>query len=211
MSTAPRPIFTETSAYSLAGVLAVGLVAYTGSKLLLPKNSRWQDRYTFIWLAFDAMIHFSFEGSFLYLSTFGRQVNTSTGPFAELWREYAAADFRWGFSDPTVVSLEILTVLGAGPLCCYILKQLVNDDPARHYWIVVLSTAELYGGWMTFCPEWLTGSPNLDTSNPLYLWVYLFFMNIIWVIIPFGLMYDSYKSIAGSLRKVQATSKVKKQ
>lgn len=27
---------------------------------------------------------------------------------------------------------------------------------------------------MTFCPEWLTGSPNLDTSNPLYLWVYLF-------------------------------------
>lgn len=26
---------------------------------------------------------------------------------------------------------------------------------------------------MTFCPEWLTGSPNLDTSNPLFLWVYL--------------------------------------
>ena len=27
---------------------------------------------------------------------------------------------------------------------------------------------------MTFCPEWLTGSPNLDTGNFLYLWVYLF-------------------------------------
>jgi hypothetical protein len=27
---------------------------------------------------------------------------------------------------------------------------------------------------MTFCPEWLTGSPNLNTSNPLFLWVYLF-------------------------------------
>lgn len=26
---------------------------------------------------------------------------------------------------------------------------------------------------MTFCPEWLTGSPNLNTSNALYLWVYL--------------------------------------
>lgn len=34
--------------------------------------------------AFDAMIHFSFEGSFLYLSTFGRSVNASQGPFAEL-------------------------------------------------------------------------------------------------------------------------------
>lgn len=111
------------------------------------------------------MIHFLYEGSFLYYSTFGRQVNLSEGPLAEmcayyyhsffppethvpgvLGKEYAKADFRWGFSEPTVVSLEILTVLGAGPLCCYILKQLVSSDPARHYWIVVLSTAELYGG-----------------------------------------------------------------
>ena len=34
--------------------------------------------------AFDAMIHLVFEGSFLYLSTFGRTVNASTGYFAEL-------------------------------------------------------------------------------------------------------------------------------
>jgi len=61
-------------------------------------------------------------------------------------REYAKADFRWGTADPTVVSLEILTVLGAGPLCCYIINQLIRNDPARHYWIIVLSTAELYGG-----------------------------------------------------------------
>jgi hypothetical protein len=65
-----------------------------------------------------------------------------------LGREYAAADYRWGIADPTVVSLEILTVLGAGPLCCYILKQLAHDDPARHYWLIVLSTAELYGGFV---------------------------------------------------------------
>lgn len=34
------------------------------------------------------MIHFTFEGSFLYLSTFGRQVITSTGPFATLCKLY---------------------------------------------------------------------------------------------------------------------------
>jgi len=143
---------------------------------------------------------------------FGRQVNTSSGVFAEMCmlitlyvfsfcvnkspfsktgKEYARADYRWGISDPTLVALEILTVVGAGPLCCYILKQVANNDPARHYWLVVLSTAEIYGGWVilflslrcrpepsfrswiTFCPEWLTGSPNLNTSNALYLWVYL--------------------------------------
>ncbi|KAG6853568.1 hypothetical protein C0991_003164 [Blastosporella zonata] len=193
-------IFTLTSAYSLGGVVLVAIIANLGARIFLPANSRRVDKYTFIWLAFDALIHFFFEGSFLYLSVFGRQVNTSTGPFAAMWREYAAADFRWGTADATVVSLELLTVLGAGPLCCYILVLLARSDPAKHYWIVVLSTAEIYGGWMTFCPEWLTGSPNLDTSNPLYLWVYLFFMNVIWVVIPLALMMDSYGHIARALR-----------
>ncbi|EIM85774.1 Emopamil-binding protein [Stereum hirsutum FP-91666 SS1] len=203
-------IFTATSAFSLAGVAGIGAVAYTASQALLPKNAKWQDRFTFIWLTFDALIHFIFEGSFLWLSTFGRQVNTSTGPFAQMWREYAAADFRWGFSDETVVSLEILTVLGAGPLACYVVYQIVKNDPARHYWLVVLSTAELYGGWMTFCPEWLTGSPNLNTSNALHLWVYLVFMNVIWVAIPLWLMYDSYGHISQTMRISQAnTSKAK--
>ena len=61
-------------------------------------------------------------------------------------KEYALADSRWGVSDPTVVSLEILTVFGVGTMCFYVLKQLVQDDPARHYWIIVLSTSEIYGG-----------------------------------------------------------------
>ncbi|PFH53288.1 hypothetical protein AMATHDRAFT_137950 [Amanita thiersii Skay4041] len=205
----PSAVFNLTSALSLAGVAAVGFIAYTGSTILLPKHARWQDRYTFIWLAFDALIHFGFEGSWLSLSTFGRQVNSSQGPLAQMWKDYSAADFRWGIADPTVVSLEILTVLGAGPMCCYILKQLVQNDPARHYWIIVLCTAELYGGWMTFCPEWLTGSPNLNTSNPFHLWVYLFFMNMIWVVIPLWLMIDSYGHISASLRTTQALEKGK--
>ncbi|KAJ8080428.1 hypothetical protein AAF712_003141 [Marasmius tenuissimus] len=209
MSSPGPTIFTTTSLFSLLGVAGVGLTAYVASKAFLPKNASGKDRFTFIWLAFDAMIHFSFEGSWLYLSMFGRQVNTSTGPFAEMWKEYTAADFRWGVADPTVVSLELLTVLGAGPICCYILRLLAKNDPARHYWLVVLSTAELYGGWMTFCPEWLTGSPNLDTSNPLYLWVYLVFMNVIWVVIPFWLMADSYQYIAKALRSTQAARKGK--
>lgn len=209
MTDAPA-IFTKTSAYSLGGVVALGAIAYIGSKVFLPKKASWQDRYTFVWLAFDALIHFTFEGPFLWMSVFGRQVNTQSGPFAQMWREYAAADSRWGIADPTVVSLEILTVLGAGPMCCYILKQLANNDPARHYWLIVLSTAEIYGGWMTFCPEWLTGSPNLNTSNPLYLWVYLALMNLIWVFIPLWLMFDSYTHIAGALRITQRASKTKR-
>lgn len=43
-------IFTKTSAYSLGGVVAVGLIANVCSKIFLPKNAKWQDKYTFIWL-----------------------------------------------------------------------------------------------------------------------------------------------------------------
>ena len=102
MSTAP-PIFTATSAYSLAFVASVGLVAYVAAKVLLPKDASWQDRFTFIWLvcvlttlvrrysnrssahqAFDGAIHYTLEGSFVYYSMFGRQVNTSSGPMAQM-------------------------------------------------------------------------------------------------------------------------------
>ncbi|KAI0661962.1 Emopamil-binding protein [Cubamyces menziesii] len=209
MSAAPQ-IFTATSAYSLAFVTAVGIAAYVAAKSLLPKNASWQDRVTFIWLAFDGIIHYTLEGSFVYYSMFGKQVITSSGPMAQMWKEYALADSRWGTADPTIVSLELLTVFGVGTMCFYVLKQLIQRDPARHYWIIVLSTSEIYGGWMTFCPEWLTGSPSLDTSNALYLWVYLVFMNIIWVFVPLWLMYDSYGHIAKSLRFAQAAADAKK-
>lgn len=49
-----------------------------------------------------------------------------------------------------------------------------------------------YLGWMTFCPEWIQGSPSLDTSNWLYLWVYLVFFNGIWVVAPLLLLCQSF-------------------
>ncbi|KAG8698482.1 hypothetical protein FRC08_005885 [Ceratobasidium sp. 394] len=202
-----EPLFTAVSFYSLAGVVAILGTAYAASNQLLRKNATASERVAFVWLAFDALIHFIFEGSFLYYSTFGRTVNAGVGMFAEMWREYARADFRWGTADETVVSLELLTVFGAGPLCCYIIYQLVKSDPRRHYWVVVLCTAELYGGWMTFCPEWLTGSKNLRTDNFLYFWVYLMLMNLVWVFIPLWLMVDSYRAITSAVRAQAKSTK----
>ncbi|KAK8214607.1 Emopamil-binding protein [Phyllosticta capitalensis] len=114
------------------------------------------------------------------------------GPSSRLWQEYAKADRRWGGSDTGVVSLELLTVLIGAPLAAACAEGLRRGANAAHtrthtystpqtketklgrlggvskktwYWMTILATAELYGGWMTFCPEWLTGSPNLDTGN----------------------------------------------
>lgn len=48
--TQPPSVFTATSAYSLAAVAGIGVVASIAARALLPKNAPWQDRATFIWL-----------------------------------------------------------------------------------------------------------------------------------------------------------------
>ena len=126
-----------------------------------------------------------------------------TNPLAALWREYAKADARWAGSDPTIISLELLTVFIAGPLAvwiCYSLCTSATDERkarAAWFWMVVLATGEIYGGFITFAPEWLTGSPNLDTSNGMFLWLYLFFFNMLWIWIPGWVLWEAYESLVG--------------
>ncbi len=70
-----------------------------------------------------------------------------TSPTAKLWQEYAKADHRWGGSDLTVVSLELLTVLVMAPLAvyvCYLLRKL--EYGKAWFWMTVIATGELYGG-----------------------------------------------------------------
>ncbi|KAK1237674.1 hypothetical protein MKX07_006802 [Trichoderma sp. CBMAI-0711] len=112
-------------------------------------------------------------------------------PFAQLWMVYARADRRWAGADLGVISLELLTVFFDGPLAVYICYLLAKGNPKASIWMIVLATCELYGGFMTFCPEWLTGNINLDGSNFMYLWVYLVFFNMLWVFIPlFAIAYS---------------------
>ncbi|KAI5289614.1 hypothetical protein KEM54_003563 [Ascosphaera aggregata] len=127
-----------------------------------------------------------------------------------LWRmEYGKADKRWIAADPGVISLELLTVLFDGAAAvsvCYLIHKSVqtletNPQLAARYrallWFVapILAVCELYGGWMTFAPEWLTGCPSLTTENPVYLWLYLVFFNGIWVVVPLWVLYKAWQEI----------------
>lgn len=131
------------------------------------------------------------ETSRLYGSFYGKN------PMASLWREYSRADRRWGGTDLTIISLELLTVFIMGPLAIYVCNLLRKQQISKaFFWMTVIATGELYGGFMTFAPEWLTGSPNLDTSNFIFLWIYLVFFNAgLWVVIPLWILYESYQAI----------------
>lgn len=235
----PPSFISTTTILSLASTVAILLTAYLASVALLPKTSSTKIRLLFIWHAFDALIHFLLEGSFLY-NCFFTYTTTSTAslaglwsddraklvspylppnifflghtdrvygseygsnPFAKLWMEYAKADKRWGGSDLTIISLELLTVFIAGPMAVYICNCLRKQREDAWFWMVVLATGELYGGFMTFAPEWLSGNPNLDASNWMYLWLYLVFFNAgLWVVIPIWILYEAYGKISRALQ-----------
>ncbi|KAM3416387.1 hypothetical protein BST61_g7985 [Cercospora zeina] len=240
MDPPPPSIISTTTILSLGATVAILLAAYTTSLALLPKNATTKIRILFVWHAFDALIHFILEGSYLYNCFFSfvdvaDLINNNdkfspsvlkspylppdihllshptrvygsdhgTNPFAALWREYAKADKRWGGSDLTIISLELLTVFLAGPIAVLICNKLRKQSPDVWFWMTILATGELYGGFMTFAPEWLTGSPNLVTSNFMYKWVYLVFFNAaLWVVIPGWILWEAYGRIAEGLRVV---------
>ncbi|KAI9815464.1 MAG: hypothetical protein M1827_002598 [Pycnora praestabilis] len=214
-------VVDETTVFSLLAALSVLIAAYMVSVRVLPEKTTNMIRVIYVWHLFDALIHFLFEGSFLYNCFFVYATGTSPNNFlsqatrvyganystsaaARLWQEYAKADARWGRADVTVVSLELLTVFGAGPLAVWICELLRKEDQRVWFWATILATGELYGGFMTFAPEWLTGSLNLDTSNFMYLWVYLFFFNTLWVWFPLWVLYEANKTIQAAFTSAKS-------
>jgi len=63
---------------------------------------------------------------------------------------------------------------------------------------------------MTFAPEWLSGSTQLAVEDPVYLWLYLVFFNVLWVFIPLWVLYVAYQEISTTFTRVAATNSAKK-
>ena len=123
--------------------------------------------------------------------------------------------------------MELLTVFFDGPLAVYVCYCLAKRDPRASIWMIILATCEIYGGasttiliaddpkltgsmtgFMTFCPEWLIGNVNLDGSNFMYLWVYLVFFNMLWVFIPFWVIWYSVRDLSSALSERQIKKKI---
>lgn len=60
------PTIDATTVISLLGVIALLAGAYAASLRVLPKTASLKTRVLFIWHMFDALVHFVFEGSYLW-------------------------------------------------------------------------------------------------------------------------------------------------
>ena len=154
----------QTSILSLSAALSVFITAYAVSLRVLHTTTTTKLRILFIWHLFDSLIHFTFEGSFLYncFFTYTSVLHSSdyphpasltspsvyfmgyadrlygsqygASPTAKLWQEYAKADKRWAGADLTVISLELLTVFAAGPLAAYICELIRRRNSGGQLW-----------------------------------------------------------------------------
>lgn len=130
-SSAPASSSSRSSSSAAAAAAAAASQRVSGSR-----------RFLFVWHAFDALVHFFLEGSFLYhcfyswlplaavpnplalaptahnyLGRPGRAYGPQAGgddPFARLWMVYAKADRRWAGAD--LVRLFLCPLSFAPPL-----------------------------------------------------------------------------------------------
>ncbi|KAG8585077.1 hypothetical protein GDO81_004884 [Engystomops pustulosus] len=123
------PLVSAVTVYSLAACAAQLALGYVLAQRL-GKRCSGTDRWLLVWLFYDAIVHFTLEGPFVYLSLVGT-VATSEGALASLWKEYGKADERWLHSDPTIVSLEILTVVVDGLLAVVLAYAIIKDKYYR--------------------------------------------------------------------------------
>ncbi|KAK4162764.1 putative Emopamil-binding protein-like protein [Cladorrhinum sp. PSN259] len=238
-SASPSPstwdLIDQTTIISLFSTVAILGAAWGLSKVVLDKHTSNRSRLLFIWHAFDALIHFVLEGSFVYHCLFsstevrnvkgldywpdpegflGRGLGNGRGRWvrvggaqaggenvmAKLWMVYAKADRRWAGVDLTVLSIEIITVVFAGAMAVLVCYDIAKRNPRKNLVMIILATAEIYGGYMTFMPEWLSGSNNLDTSNFMYTYIFLAFFNGLWVVIPAYAIYVASQDILNAYK-----------
>jgi len=137
------------------------------------------EKLALVWFFIDALTHLTIEAGYVWLALTTTALKTDSY-MGEIWRQYGRADSRWQVRDANVISLELITVFLMGPMALYQLYLIWTAKTSkngsvfnglRHVLQIFICTCELYGGWMTFCPEWVDGSPNLDGSDAILLWV----------------------------------------
>ena len=159
------------------------------------------DKVTLGWFVIDAFTHLTIEFGYLYLAL-TTTAKESSSFMAKIWNEYARADSRWNVRDEGIISVEMATV-AVGVLCLFQIAGVFSGASWRHPLQIVISVCELYGGWMTFAPEWFSNPPNQHLLVSVrgedrgeLLWIYLWFMNGLWVLVPIVMLWDSWAALA---------------
>ncbi|KAG0318588.1 hypothetical protein BGZ97_003525 [Linnemannia gamsii] len=166
------------------------------------------EKVTFFWFILCASLHLGFEG---YYDIYHVTLAGDNSPVAQVWKEYALSDSRYLTSDSFVRVVEAITTLAWGPLSVYCAWSLYHNLPSRHIAQLMLSLAHIYGCTLYYATSIFEGSPHGD-PHPYYYYLYFWFFNSFWLLIPAYLLQDSIRVLVqavGVAERVSATEKYK--
>eukprot|EP00117_Sycon_ciliatum_P005052 scpid85039/ scgid9160/ Emopamil-binding protein-like; Emopamil-binding-related protein len=175
----------------------IATVALVGRWLIKRFSLSPADGWVIRWLIYDCLTYSLLMIPIVVISLQG-PLNESDSVFAIVGKDYARADARFGVSDPCTVAGNLGGVLLSLPLAAAIIYGICQASPWRHVVQVAHCAVELYGCFMIFVPEWIIGSPSLNTSDPLLLCFHLVFMNMLWIVIPGALLVQSWQHISAA-------------
>ncbi|KAL2798704.1 Emopamil-binding protein [Aspergillus keveii] len=200
----------DASVLSLITTASVGVTALLGVTFFLSKWIRptlsIASRIAILWFVLSGTLHCFFEGYFMI--NHDRMVSAQDF-FGQLWKEYALSDSRYLTSDTLVLCMETITVLLWGPLCFGVAYSILYNHSLRHPLQIIVCMAHLYGDTLYFATslydDHVHGRPYCR-PEPFYFWVYYFFMNFIWIVVPAYYLHQSMKTISQVMRKLNADS-----
>lgn len=201
----------EYSVPQLLGTFAAGCVVILGLTLTLVRshnpNLSVGQQATILWFVLTGSIHFFFEGYFAY----NHASMAGMGDiFGQLWKEYALSDSRYMTRDPFVICMETSTAIFWGPLAYCVALMITTQHPLRYPLQALVSLGQIYGDILYYATSMFDHYVNgLTYFRPeaYYFWVYYFFMNFIWIVIPGILLVKSVRASARAFAALEKQSK----
>jgi cholestenol Delta-isomerase len=169
-----------------------------------------KERLLTFWLLWSGLIHIVMEASYGAFSEIVKTKSAITfseflftpAPFtswfdprwwASVYTQYARYDARYAEQDPLVVFICYTEFL-LGPMCFLLVWLIQKGSAYRHRLQLVLCTAQFYGTVLYFLMPLVQGSwSRVMTHDPLELWVFVILLNGLWMIVPGGMVYQSFR------------------
>ncbi|KAJ5146831.1 hypothetical protein N7526_000183 [Penicillium atrosanguineum] len=171
---------------------------------------RLADRIAILWFVLSGTLHCFFEG---YFMIHHEHMASAQDLFGQLWKEYALSDSRYMTSDTLVLCMETMTVLLWGPLCFGVAYLTATRHSLRHPIQVMVCMSHLYGDTLYYATSLFDHYANgvaYCRPEEYYFWVYYFFMNFIWIVVPAYYLFVSIRTISSAMRAQQGSGEKRK-
>ncbi|KAJ7546952.1 hypothetical protein O6H91_08G062200 [Diphasiastrum complanatum] len=195
------PSFSSPFLFGVYGAASLLLVVLTWSISKRHAHLNKVERLLLCWWWFTGLTHVILEGYFVFTPDFYKKQSNF---LADVWKEYSKGDSRYAARDMAVISVEGITAVLAGPASLLAVYSIIARRPYQHPLQLIISVGQLYGDAVYFITYFFGGTEH-RLPGLTYFWLYIVFMNGIWVVIPSIIAIRSWNKIIHAFTKQKET------